>query len=133
MAVSIPDRHKRLLEQPVLANLATIMPDGRAQVHPVWCDYDGVHVRINSAQGRQKDKNLRQRKFATLLLVDPQNPYFWMEIRGRLVATTTDGADAHIDSLTKKYLGQDTYPLRREDEVRVIYKIDPERVVTFGE
>ncbi len=132
MAVAIPDSHKRLFIEPVLANLATIMPDGRPQVHPVWCDYDGTYVRTNSAQGRQKSKNLSQRGFATLLLVDPQNPFFWIEVRGRVAESTTAGADAHIDSLAKKYLGKDTYPFRREGEVRVMYKIEPERVLTFA-
>jgi PPOX class probable F420-dependent enzyme len=129
---TIPTSHKRLLEQPVLAMLGTIMPDGRPQVNPVWCDYDGVFVRINSAIGRQKDKNLRRRKYATLLLVDPQDPYFWIEIRGCVAEITTTGADAHIDSLAKKYMGKDKYSNRREGEVRVMYKIEPERIRVYG-
>jgi PPOX class probable F420-dependent enzyme len=131
MAVPIPDSHQRLFVEPVLANLATIMPDGRPQVHPVWCDYDGTYVRTNSSRARQKSKNLSQREWATLLLVDPANPFFWIEVRGRVAEITTDGAEAHIDSLAKKYLGQDTYPWRQAGEVRVMYKIIPERVVTF--
>jgi PPOX class probable F420-dependent enzyme len=127
---AIPDSHKRLLEEPILAMLGTVMPDGRPQINPVWCDYDGTYVRINSAAGRQKDKNLKERKFATLLLIDPEDPYFWMEIRGRAVDITTDGADAHIDSLAKKYLGKDKYPFRRQGQIRVTYKIEPERIRT---
>ncbi len=130
MSVQIPDSHKVLFERPIVAVLATVMPDGRPQVNPVWCDYDGTFVRVNSAQGRQKDKNMKRRKFATILVVDPNNPFFWVEVRGRVAEISTTDADAHIDSLSKKYLGQDTYPYRVSNEVRVIYKILPERVVT---
>lgn len=132
MAAPIPDSHQRLFVEPVVASLATVMADGRPQVHPVWCDYDGTYVQTNSAQERQKSRNLSKRRWATLLLVDPKDPYFWIEVRGRVTEITTDGADAHIDRLAKKYLGQDTYPFRRPGEVRVMYKIEPERIVTFG-
>ena len=129
MAVpTIPDSHKALFEKPIIASLATVMANGLIQVNPVWCDYDGVYVRVNSAAGRQKDKNLTRREVATILLVDPENPYFWIEVRGRVAEITTEGADAHIDSLAKKYLGQDKYPFRREGEVRQTYKIEPVRV-----
>lgn len=132
MTVSILDSHKNFFEKPIVANLATLMPDGRPQVNPVWCDYDGTYVRVNTGQGRQKDKNLRDRTFATLLLVDPQNPFSWIEVRGRVAEINTEEADAHIDRLAKKYLGQDKYPHRQEGEIRVMYKIEPERVVTSG-
>lgn len=132
MTVSIPDSHKNFFEKPIVANLATLMPDGRPQVNPVWCDYDGTYVRVNTGQGRQKDKNLRDRTFATLLLVDPQNPFSWIEVRGRVAEINTEEADAHIDRLAKKYLGQDKYPHSQEGEIRVMYKIEPERVVTSG-
>ncbi len=132
MVALIPDSHKRLLDEPVIANLATIMPDGRPQVNPVWCDYDGKHVRVNAAEDRQKSRNMRQRSFATILLVDPANPVFWMEIRGRVITIETEGAVAHIDGMAKKYTGKDHYTSYREHEVRVMYTIEPERVVTFG-
>lgn len=132
MAVLIPERHKCLLDGPVIANLATVMPDGRPQVNPVWCDYDGIHIRVNAADDRQKSRNMHQRQFATILLVDPSSPFFWMEIRGRVVNISTDGAVAHIDSMARKYTDQDHYTSLREYEVRVKYMIEPERVVTFG-
>ncbi len=133
MPVSIPDSHQRLLKEPVIASLATVMPDGRPQVNPVWCDYDGTYVRINSAAGRQKDKNLRKRQYATILLVDPADPYFWLEIRGHVAEITTEGADAHIDRLSKKYTDQEVYANHRADETRVTYKIEPDRVRAWGE
>ncbi len=132
MSNLIPESHIVLFERPVIASLGTVMPDGRPQVNPVWCDYDGTHVRVNSAQGRQKDRNLRERAFATILLRDPENSFFWVEVRGKAVEITTEGGDAHIDSLAKKYTGEETYPWRVPGEVRVIYKILPERVVASG-
>jgi PPOX class probable F420-dependent enzyme len=133
MAVPIPESHKRLFDEPVLANLATIMPDGRPQVNPVWCDYDGTYVRVNAAEDRQKSRNMQRRSFATILLVDPASPFFWMEVRGRVVRATKDGAVEHINGMAKKYTGRDVYTPVRENEVRVMYTIEPERVVVFGE
>ncbi|MCL4295062.1 MAG: PPOX class F420-dependent oxidoreductase [Anaerolineae bacterium] len=133
MAVpKVPDSHKPLFEKPVIGNLATMMPNGLIQVNPVWVDYDGTYVRFNSAQGRQKDKNVKKNGIATIELVDPENPYYWIEIRGRVADITTEGADAHIDSLAKKYLGADSYPFRKASEVRLTYKIQPERINAFG-
>jgi PPOX class probable F420-dependent enzyme len=133
MTAKIPDSHVKLLDKPVHAKVATVMPDGRPQVHPVWCDYDGTYVRINSAKGRQKDLNLREREYATILLIDEKEPYYWVEIRGHL-AETVEGpeADQHIDSLAYKYTGQDKYPNRTPGEVRVMYKIEPDRVLASG-
>ena len=125
---AIPDSHKVLFEKPILANLATILPNGLIQVNPVWCDYDGTYVRFNSPEGGQKGKNVKRNGLATVLLVDPENPFFWLEVRGRVVEITHEGADDHIDSLAKKYLGVDKYPFRREGQVRLTYKIQPERV-----
>ncbi len=134
MSAKIPDSHLKLLEKPVHAKVATVMPDGRPQVHPVWVDYDGTYVRINSAKGRQKDLNLREREYATILLIDEaDDPYYWMEIRGHL-AETIEGpeADEHIDALTYKYTGLDEYPDRTPGQVRVMYKIKPDRVLAAG-
>ncbi len=117
-----------LFEKPIVAALATIMPDGQPQVNPVWCDYDGEFVRVNSAKGRAKDRNMRARPQVTVLLVDPENPFFWIEVRGKVEEITEEGADAHIDLLAKKYLGADSYPFRTPTETRVMYKIRPTRV-----
>ena len=132
MAAKIPETYLDLFNKPAFANLATLMPDGRPQVTPVWCDYDGEYVRINSAKGRQKDRNMRRDARVSLALQDSDNPYRYLEVRGRVAEITEDGADAHIDSLAKKYLGVDTYPYRSPDEVRVIYKILPEHTSGLG-
>ena len=125
---AIPDQFKDLLEKKAFAHLGTVMKDGSPQVTPIWFDYDGTHVRINSAKGRWKDKNMRNRPKVALSILDPDNPYRHMQVRGTVTEVTENGADAHIDSLAKKYLGQDKYPFRQPGEVRVIYKIAVERV-----
>lgn len=132
MPKAIPDAFLDLFSKKAFANLATLMPDGSPQVTPVWCDWDGRHVQINSAKGRQKDRNLRRDPRVALALLDPDNPYRYLEVRGRVVEITEQGADAHIDRLAKKYMGVDQYPLRRPGEVRVTYKILPEHSTTMG-
>ena len=132
MSATIPQEFRDLLTKKAFAHLATIMPDGSPQVTPVWIDFDGGHVRINSAKGRIKDKNMRRNGRVALAIQDPDNPYRYLAVRGRVEEITEAGADTHIDSLAKKYLGQDRYPHRQPAEVRVIYRIRPERVSTMG-
>ena len=132
MAEQIPDGFKDILNKPGYAHLATLMKDGSPQVTPVWYDVDGTHIRINTAKGRLKDKNMRRDKQVALSIQDPDNPYRYLAIRGDVDEINENGADAHIDSLAKKYLGKDRYPFRAPGEVRVIYKIRPEKVSTSG-
>ncbi len=132
MAAIIPEAFQDLLQKKAFAHLATLMTDGSPQVTPVWCDFDGTHIRINSAKGRVKDKNMRRRPQVAVAIQDPENPYRYLAVRGRVDEITEAEADAHINALSKKYLGKDTYPYRQPGEVRVIYKIRPERVSTFG-
>jgi len=106
------------------------MPDGKPQSTPVWVDYDGKYVVINTAQGRQKDKNLQRDGRVALSITDPDNPYRYLEVRGRVAERTVAGADQHIDAMAKKYLGKDKYPYRQPGEVRVIYKVAPERTTS---
>lgn len=132
MALRIPETHRDILGKKALAHLGTLMPDGSPQVTPVWCDFDGAYVRINSAKGRRKDRNMRRDPRVSLSLCDPDNPYRYLEIRGEIVEITEDGADEHIDQLARKYLGVDQYPNRKAGEVRVIYKIAPMRFTKMG-
>ena len=127
MSDVIPEEFLDLFNKQVLANLATLMPDGRPQVTPVWCDLDGALVQINTAIDRQKDRNLVRDGRVALALVDPQNPYRYLEVRGRVLERTTVGADAHIDRLSQKYLGK-PYPYRQPGETRVLFRIKPEHV-----
>ena len=133
MSETVPESHKHLLSGDVYAKLGTILPDGRPQVHQVWCDHDGQHVRVNTLKGRQKDANLKERRYATVLLVDPDDPYFWMEIRGHVAERIEGGeAVAHIDKLAQEYMGEEEFPGHQEGHVRVMYKIEPDRIVTGG-
>jgi PPOX class probable F420-dependent enzyme len=131
-ASAIPNSHADLFQKKAFAHLATLMPDGQPQVTPVWVEFDGRHVIVNTAEGRQKDKNLQRDKRVALSLIDPENPYRYLEVRGEVVERTHNGADANIDGLAKKYLGKDKYPFRQPDEVRVIYKIEPLHATTMG-
>jgi PPOX class probable F420-dependent enzyme len=125
---SIPDKYKDLFEKKTFAHLATVGLDGSPQVTPVWIDYDGTYVRFNSAKGRVKVRNLERNPRVALAIQDPDNPYRYVQVRGRIAEATEQGADAHIDALARKYLGQDKYPFRQPGEVRVMYKILPERI-----
>jgi PPOX class probable F420-dependent enzyme len=132
MAATIPASHRDLFEKPNFGHLATLMPDGSPQVTPVWVDLDGDIVLVNSAEGRVKTRNLDRDGRAAISVADQQNPYRYIQVRGRVISRTREGADAHIDSLAKKYLGQDTYPFRQPGEQRVVYRIQPEYVQFYG-
>ncbi len=121
----IPESHLDLMQKPAFAHLATIREDGTPQVTPVWFDYDGEFVLIDSAEGRLKDRNIRRDPRVTIEIQDPANPYRYLEIRGKVEVVTTDGANDMIDKLSMKYLGQAKYPYARPGEVRVLYKIRP--------
>jgi PPOX class probable F420-dependent enzyme len=132
LSQSIPDKYRDLFTKRAFASLATLMPDGSPQVTPVWVDLEGDLVLVNTARGRQKDKNMRRDPRVAMAIIDPENPYRYLEIRGRVAEITEEAADAHIDKMAKKYLGADKYPYRQPSETRVIFKIQPERVNTMG-
>ena len=129
---TIPASHADILTKPAFANLATLNPDGSPQVTPVWVDFDGSHVIVNTARGRVKAKNLAREPRVALSIADPANPYRYLGIQGRVVEMTEKGGDAHIDKMAKKYLGKDSYPLRKAGEVRIVVKIEPDKVHTNG-
>ena len=133
MPAVIPEKYLDLFSKRAFASLATLMPDGSPQVTPVWCDLENDDmVVINSAKGRQKDRNLRRDPRVALAIIDPENPYRYLEIRGKVVEITEQGAAAHIDKMAKKYLGVDKYPYGQPGEVRVMYKIKPEHATMMG-
>lgn len=130
---AIPEAFSDLLTtKKAFASLATVNADGTPQVTPVWFDWDGSRIRINTAKGRVKEKNLRRTPAVALSIMDPDNPYRYVQVKGRVAAVTESGADAHIDALSKKYLGQDRYPYRKPGEARVMFTIAPARVQTMG-
>ena len=131
MAVKISEGVRKLFEAPNFANLATVMPDGSPQVTPVWVDFDGTHILVNTAEGRQKPRNVRHDPRVAVSIFNLQNPYSYASVRGRVVEITSEGADEHIDRMAKKYMGVDTYPYRNPSERRIIFKIEPEHVSTM--
>ncbi len=138
MSTQIPNSHKDLLGAPVYVNLITVMPDGQPQASVVWCSYDGEHVLVNTAVGRQKEINMRERPMVTILAVDPQNPFRYLEVRGTVVTVTEEGALDHINALAKAYRNADSYyggvtPAElAQKETRVIGKIKPTKVNSIG-
>jgi len=118
-----------LIDRPVIGNLATVDSKNRAQVTPIWVDHDGDDIVVNTARGRVKANNIERNPYVGLSIVDPDDAYNTVVLRGKVTEITTNGADAHIDSLAKKYLGVDSYPMRREGEVRIKVRITPEHVM----
>jgi PPOX class probable F420-dependent enzyme len=119
---------KRLFEEANFGHLATLMPDGSPQVTPVWVDFDGRHILVNTAEGRQKARNIRRDPRVAIDVLRQGSAYAFASVRGRVVEITKEGAEEHVDRLAKKYLGRDTYPFRQPGEQRIILKIAPERI-----
>jgi PPOX class probable F420-dependent enzyme len=130
---AIPEKYLDLLQQKkAFASLATTMPDGSPQVTPVWFDYQDGLIRVNTAKGRVKARNMKTGVPVALAIMDPDNPYRYLQIRGRVGRVIEAGADQHIDSLAKKYLGKDTYPFAQPGEMRVMYEIEPASASGMG-
>lgn len=127
----IPASHMGIVDKRSFAHVATVNDNGVPQVTPVWVDHDGDYILINSQKGRKKDRNMRQNAQVALSIQDPDDPYRYLGIQGRVVAITEEGAEAHIHQLSRKYHGHDYRNLKPGD-VRVIYKIEPTRVWTMG-
>jgi PPOX class probable F420-dependent enzyme len=128
MAAMIDTWRDLLESKKAFAHLATLMPDGTPQVTPVWIDFLNGKVLVNSAKGRVKVQNMTPGSPVAISITDPDNPYRYVQIRGRVGRVTEEGASAHIDKMAKKYLGKDKYPFAKPGEVRVLFEIDPEKV-----
>jgi PPOX class probable F420-dependent enzyme len=135
----LPAVHLALLDEPVTAAVATVNDDGTAQLTPNWVNHDGTHIYLNSVRGRLKDRNYRARPQVAVMLMNPQNPYHWITVYGTIeqIAEEDDPEQGHlatesIDALSQSYLGASPYPLRDEGEIRVLYKVRPTRIITFG-
>ena len=132
---NIPNEFLDLANGPKIAALTTVMPNGQPQTTPVWCDFDGEYIRVNTMCGFQKEKNMRRNPKVTLLAYDPQVPLRSLEVRGLVVEMTEDGAMGHLDHLSELYIGKSPYfgncvPLEFKDrEIPVLCKIRPVRVV----
>jgi PPOX class probable F420-dependent enzyme len=138
----LPDSHLNLLDQPVTASMSCLNGNGTIHTSPVWVSRDKASILLNSARGRQKDRNLRLRRHVSLLFMDPANPYPWMSIQGTVVETIEEDDPTHgkmatdsIDAMSRSYLGQSSCPFRDPDggEVRSLYRVRPNKVQVFGQ
>ena len=132
MADVLSEKARALIARPVLATLTTLNADGTPQSTPLWIDLDGDDVVFNTAQGRKKARNLERDARVAVTVIDPDDPYNVVAFQGTVSDVTTDGADAHIDSLAKKYLGVDSYPMRREGEVRIRVTVRTDHIAMQG-
>ena len=129
----IPAAFNDLMSSPkAFAHLATVSAGGAPQVTPVWFDVRDGRVRVNSAKGRVKSRNMQEGAKVALSILDPDNAYRYIQIRGTVTLVTEQGGDAHIDALAKKYLDKDSYPFRQAGEVRMIFEITPSGVNVMG-
>jgi PPOX class probable F420-dependent enzyme len=132
MAV-IPEKYQDLLTgKKAFASIATVLSDGSPQVTPVWFDYQNGRIRVNTEKKRVKARTLKLGAPVALAILDPDNPYRYLQVRGKVISASENGADAHIDSLAKKYLGQDKYPFSQPGDVRVMYEIEPTSAQAMG-
>lgn len=130
---SVPEDFHDLFKRKAYASFATLLPDSTPHVTPVWIDYDGEHILVNTAKGRQKEVNVRRRPEVGVLVLDPEDPYRYVSVQGRVAEITQEGAVEHIDELTQRYMGVDEYPNKGEEMgPRVIIKVRPEKVITSG-
>ena len=132
MADVLSEKSRALIARPVLASLATLNPDGSPQITPLWVDLDGDDVVFNTAQGRKKARNLQRDARVAVTVIDPDDQYNVVAFQGTVTDVTTDGADAHIDALAKKYLGVDSYPMRSDDEVRIRVTVRTDHIAMQG-
>ena len=128
MADTLSTKARELIARPVLASLTTLGKDGSPQVTPLWIDRDGDDLIFNTAKGRVKERHMENDPRVAVSVVDPDDQYNVVAVRGTVIDITTDGADEHIDALAKKYLGVDSSPLRQEGEVRVKVRVRTDRI-----
>jgi PPOX class probable F420-dependent enzyme len=132
MSTIVEGRAEELLKGKNFCHVATIRKDGSIHGTPVWVDVEnGVPV-LNTATGRAWPNNLERDPRVTLTIQNMENPYEYLEIRGTAGAPVTEGADAHIDAMAKKYMDADSYPFRQPGEQRIIIKVEPETVKVWG-
>jgi PPOX class probable F420-dependent enzyme len=128
---TLNDKQRKFLEHPFVGTLTTLRDDGSPHSTIVWVDTETDEVLFNTATGRAKERHLRKDPRVSLLVVDPEDAYRWLAVTGN-AELTTEGADAQIDKLAKKYLGQDEYPWRKPEEERIKVRIKPEHVEGYG-
>jgi PPOX class probable F420-dependent enzyme len=128
---TLTEKHRRFLEQPFVGTVTTLRDDGSPHSTIVWVDNDTDDILFNTAVGRAKERHLRMDPRASMLVVDPEDTHRWLAVSGN-AELTTEGADAQIDKLAKKYLGKDEYPWRKPEEERITVRIHSDKVDAAG-
>jgi PPOX class probable F420-dependent enzyme len=128
MAIELSEKAKGLLKGKNFANVATVRKDGSPQVSPIWVDFDGTHIILNSEEKRAKVKNLKRDPRVAVSVFNQANPYEYVQISGRVTEITTEGGAEGIDKMAQKYLGQEKYPGNKPGDVRVVIRIEPEKI-----
>ncbi len=128
----IPSKYTDLLKSKALAHVATVGPNGQPQSNPVWFDWDGEHVLFSQTKTRQKYKNVQRDPHVALSIVDPSNPFRYLEIRGTVSKIAEDPDNHFINAMAKKYLGQDKYPWNRPGDERIVVYVTPEHTTHMG-
>lgn len=131
-SVEIKGRAKELIDAPNFVTLASEREDGSTHLTVIWGSLDDGRIAINSAEGRNWPENVRRNPEVSLVVVNSENPYEYVSVRGRVVEDTHEGADEHINALAKKYLDKDEYPFRQPGEQRVKFLVEPEWVSVQG-
>ena len=124
---ALSDDAREIFAKKAFVHVGTLMPDGSPQVSPVWAELDGDRIVFNTAEGRVKPNNLRRDPRIALSVIDPDDDYHSVLIRGKVVEITEEGADEHVNLMAKKYMGVDEYPFRQPDEVRLRVIVEPDR------
>lgn len=130
--MEIPAAYEDILNKKAFWHIASIGPDGLPQSNPVWAGYDGTQVKFSLTRGRQKFRNLTSNPDIALSAQDPDNPYRYLEVRGRVVAIETDVDNAFIDSMALKYMDVDAYPFHQPGDERVVVFVEPLKTSVMG-
>ncbi len=128
----IPESHRDVLDKKGFAHVATIGPSGEPHSSPVWYDWDGEHFVFSQTKTRQKYRNLQRDPRVAISIIDPDNPYRYLEIRGTLDGVEEDEGNAFINAMAKKYLDEDVYPWPQPGDERIVLRIRPNHTTTMG-
>jgi PPOX class probable F420-dependent enzyme len=128
---TIPATHLDILQSTAVAVVSTLGPHGEPQSSPVWFGWDGHKLRFSHTKARQKYRNLLRDPRIAVTIMDPANPYRYIEIRGTSILED-DPQKLFIDTMAKKYTGADRYPNSPPSEQRVVIIVTPTHVNTMG-
>ena len=128
----IPEGYEDLMESTALVHVATVGPKGEPQNTPVWFGWDGSHIKFSQTKTRQKYRNVHREPRVALSIVDPQNPYRYLEVRGEVARIEEDPENDFINAMAKKYMGVDEYPMHQPGDERVVLYVKPQHTTQMG-